>query len=166
MAEFRVERREAVDYIALPVHTTMADLPARVSVAFNELDAYLEQRGAETTGAGLIRYRAVSFDAPFTVEVAQAVTWQPRVRDRYLVDTLPAGTYAVAEQRGPYIWIGGLTQELMTWGETAGLDFALEHGADGRPDVWESWYERYVDDPVEGRLGLEGTVQVCLLLRV
>lgn len=165
MAEFGVERREAVDYIALPVHTTLAGLSARVGEAFAELDVYLDQRGAEITGAGLIRYRSVTVDAPFTVEVAHAVTNVPRVRDRYRIGRLEAGLYAVAEQRGPYAWIGGLTQELMQWGDAQGLDFAMTLGHGERPDEWECWYERYPESPVEGPQGLEGMVQVCVLLR-
>ncbi len=165
MADFRVENRKAVDYIALPVYTSMADLPARVSVAFSELDAYLVQMGIESTGGSLIRYRSVSFDAPFTVEVAYPVASQPRVRDRYVADRLESGTYAVAEQRAPYSTIGELTGELLEWGKKGGLDFAVEQGASAGAESWQCWYENYVDDPVEGRLGLEGTVQVCILLR-
>ncbi|MFW7415527.1 hypothetical protein [Demequina sp. SO4-18] len=165
MAEFRVERREAVDYIALPVRTTMEDLAARVGEAFGELDVYLEQRGAETIGAGAIRYRSVTVEAPFTVEVAHAVANVPRVRDPYLVGRLDAGMYAVAEQRGPYSWIGGLTQELMSWGDAQGLDYAVALGDGTRPDVWDCWFEYYPDSPSEGPQGLEGGVQVCVLLR-
>ncbi|MFN3866304.1 MAG: hypothetical protein ACK4MD_06275 [Demequina sp.] len=165
MADFRVERRKAVDYIALPVHTVMGELPARVGPAFAELDAYLEQRGAEVTGAGVIRYRSVSLDSPFTVEVAHAVMNVPRVRDRYAVGRFEAGLYAVAEQRGPYAWIGGLTRELMEWGDSRGLDYAITPGGGAGPDRWDCWYENSPEPPVEGPLGLEGRVEVCLLLR-
>lgn len=165
MAEFTVARRPAVDYIALPVLTTMAELPARVGAAIEELEAYLEQRGAEPIGAGVFRYRSVSADEPFTVEVGQAVANVPRVRDGYLVGQLDAGMYAVAKQHGPYAWIGGLTEELMQWGDAQGLEFALTLGDESRPDVWDCWYEDYADDTAEGPLGLEGTVEVCLLLR-
>ncbi|MDN4480301.1 GyrI-like domain-containing protein [Demequina muriae] len=165
MAEFRVEWRKAVDYIALPVHTTMAELPARVGPAIDELEAYLDQRGAEPIGAGLFRYRSVSAEAPFTVEVGQAVANVPRVRDRYVVGRLDEGRYAVATQRGPYAWIGGLTQELMEWGDVQGLDFAVTPGEGTRPDEWACWYEDYANDTVEGPVGLEGTVDVCLRLR-
>lgn len=165
MAEFKVERREAVDYIALPVHTTLADLPARVGEAFGELDVYLEQRGAEIVGAGAVRFRSITPDAPFTVEVAHAVSNVPRVRDRYVVGSFPGGLYAVAEQYGPYAWIGGLTEELMKWGDAQGLDYAMTLGDGTRPDVWDCWYEYYPDLPSEGPEGLEGSVEVCVLLR-
>ncbi|MFW2512440.1 hypothetical protein ACNI3K_01530 [Demequina sp. SO4-13] len=165
MAGFRVEHREAVAYIAVPVHTTMAAFPARVGEAFAELDAYLAQRGAETIGAGAIRYRSVALDATFTVEVAHAVVGVPKVRDRNLAGRFEAGTYAVAEQHGPYAWIGGLTRDLMDWGDSQGLDFAMTPGDERRPDVWDCWYEYYPGFPVEGPRGLEGNVQVCVLLR-
>lgn len=159
MADFRVERRAAVNYIGLPVEASMEALPAVVGPAFSELAAYLDMRGAETIGAGLIRYRQVLADGHVSLEVASAVSNTPRVRDRYVIDQLTDGLYAVAEQRGPFSWIAGLTNELMTWVSARGLDPARTPEGD-----WECWYECYPETPAEGRNGLEGIVHVCILL--
>ncbi|WP_297083190.1 GyrI-like domain-containing protein [uncultured Demequina sp.] len=167
MAEFRIARRGAVTYVGMRVSATMATLSRDVGRGFTELDRYVAQRGIDTTAASLIRYRDVPADGSFTVEVG--VEWLgrgdvPRVREPFIVDELPAGHFAVASQRGPYAWIGGLTHELMTWGDERGMDYALEPG-DGGPDHWDCRYEWYPEQPAEGPYGAHGPVEVCLLLR-
>lgn len=167
MAQFSVGRREPLAYVGLPVATTMDAIPEAVGAGFAQLDAYAEQRGMDLTGVSFIRYRDVSFDDPFAVEVALELAdtpQQPVVREPFVLDTLPGGHFAIAQQRGPYAWIGGLTRELMDWGRVRGLDYAVTPGVDG-PDSWECWYELYPEPPVEGAQGLEGPVEVCLLLR-
>ncbi|GIG53920.1 hypothetical protein [Demequina activiva] len=167
MAQLTIGRRDAVDYVALPVATTMDAIPDAVGAGFAQLDAYVEQRGIDVTGASLIRYREVSFEDPFVVEVAlvlAATPAVPQVREPFLLDTLPGGHFAIAEQRGPYAWIGGLTRELMDWGQARGLDYALERG-DAGSDAWQCWYELYPEPAVDGAQGLEGPVEVGLLLR-
>ncbi len=159
MADFRVERRAAVDYIGLPVEAPLEHFPAVVGQAFAELTAYLDMRGAQTMGAGMIRYRRVTTDGHVSFEVGLAVTAALRVRDRYVTDHLVDGLYAVAEQRGPFSWVAGLTQELMSWMSSRGLDPARAPTGE-----WESWYECYPESPNEGPAGLEGIVHVCILL--
>ncbi|WP_084104653.1 hypothetical protein [Demequina sp. NBRC 110056] len=166
MAEFRIARRAPVAYVGLPVETTLETLPADVGAGFEELDRYVEMRGIDLAGPSLLRYRDFSYEGTFTVEVGLALSGRgdrPRVRDPFVLDELAKGHFAVAEQRGPYAWIGGLTRELMTWGESRGMDYAVS-GADG-VDTWECWYEWYPEPPVESASGLEGPVEVCLLLR-
>jgi len=167
VAEFRIARRQAVTYVGMRVETTMETLADDVAQGFAELDRYVQQRGIDTTSACLIRYRDVSYEARFAVEVG--VEWLgrgdvPRVRAPFIVDDLPAGHFAVASQRGPYAWIGGLTRELMEWGDVRGMDYALERG-DGGPDRWDCWYEWYPERASGGPQGTEGPVEVSLLLR-
>ena len=167
MAQLIIARREPLAYVALPVATTMDTIPEAVGAGFAQLDSYAEQRGIDLTGASLIRYREVSYEDPFAVEVALVLAdtpQQPRVREPFVLDTLPGGHFAIAWQRGPYAWIGGLTRELMDWGRARGLDYTVVASADGT-DVWDCWYELYPEPPVEGSHGLEGAVEVCLLLR-
>ena len=51
----------------------------------------------------------------------------------------------------------------MTWGDARGIDYAFTSAK--AHDVWDCWYELYPEQPVEGAQGLEGPVEVCLLLR-
>ena len=165
MAELRVESRDGAVYVGLEVRTTMPDIPAKVGPAFDEVAAYLSHRGEVGVGAEVIRYRRVALDAPFAIDVGLTVDVAPAGRDRYVVRELTAGRYAVAEQRGPYSTIGALTKELMDWCDAEGHEVAMTLGEDGAPDEFACWYELYPSAPVEGPLGMEGPVQVCLLLR-
>lgn len=166
MAEFRIVLREQVAYVGLPVQAVATAVPEAVGDAFEQLDSYAAQRDLDLAAGSLVRYRDFSSDAPFTLEVGLILSGRgdpPRVRSPFVLAMLPAGRFAVASQHGPYATIGGLTHELMGWGDRQGLDFALTSA--GGIDRWEGWYEWYPAPPAAGPQGLEGPVEVCLLLQ-
>lgn len=165
MAEFGVASREAVTYVALPVSTSMSSLSEDVAAGFRRLDQAVLRLGLDVLPATLIRYRTVALDGPVAVDLGVVLDPRyppPSVVEPLRVDALVAGHYAVADQRGPYAWIGGLTRELMTWADVRGMDCAMTPTEAG--DAWECWYELYPEPPVEGAKGPEGPVEVCLLL--
>ncbi|MFV0634510.1 hypothetical protein [Demequina sp.] len=167
MAEFRIASRTPVAYVGLPREATMDTFSQAIGTAFDDLGRYVEQRGIDTTGASLVRYRVASHRTDFVIEVGFELTGRgdtPVVREPFVIDALPGGHFAVAEQHGPYAWIGGLTRELMAWGDARGMDYALDQGTGGI-DTWQCWYEWYPAPPTLGTQGPEGPVEVCLLLR-
>lgn len=168
MPEFAVESRPAIAYVGLSVDVTMETLPERVEPAFAELESYLAAKGIAPAGPSILRYGRVMMSAPFTLQIGLVVDHQPWVDAPFVADRLPAGTYVVGRQDGPYATIGSLTERTMSWGDEQGVAYALEIGLEGDRgdgDTWDAWYEWYPAPPTLGDEGPEGPVEVCLLLR-
>lgn len=160
----RVERRAATTYCAVPIEVTMASIGERVPEAIDDLERYMASRGIEAVGPSLIRYRSVSDEHPFTIEVGWVTREDVWIDAPFVADALPQGDYAVSVHHGPYADLSAATARLLEWGAGAGLDFAAGRVGTGA-DAWECWYEFYVSDPVVGPHGPEGAVEICLLLR-
>ncbi|WP_084128691.1 GyrI-like domain-containing protein [Demequina sp. NBRC 110055] len=168
MAEFSIEHRAALTYVGLAVDVTMDTIPERVAPAFDDLARYLDERGIATTGPSVMRYGRIMMTAPFTMQIGFAVEGQPWIDHPYSADRVPAGTYVVGRQDGPYANLGQLTERTMAWGDEQGVAYALEVGTDGARgdgDTWEAWYEWYPVAPTYGEDGPHGPVEVCLLVR-
>lgn len=162
MAEFHAERREPVRVAGTSVEVTLQTIGETVGAVFDDVEARLRDAQIDVNGAGLLRYTTVSRRDPFTVEVAFEVPADAAIPDGLDAHTLPGGMFAMARQYGAYAWIGGLTKELMDWGDQQGLDYAMVPGPNG--DVWECWFEAYPDPPISGPEGLEGHVEIGLKL--
>lgn len=160
MAQFHVERHQAVRLAGVPVEVTLDTLGERVGAVFDDVERRLRQAGVPFEGAGVLRYGMVSRSEPFVVDVAFEVPAGVPVPDPLQVTVTPVGMYVVARQYGAYSWIGGLTKELMDWGDQQGLDYAMIPTAEG--DVWECWLESYPQPPVNGPEGLEGPVEIFI----
>lgn len=159
MTTMRLEQRPAMAYCALPVDVTMATIAAVVPDAVDDLERYMASRGIQPTGGTLMRYRTVSEEHPFTVEVAWVVEHGPWIEAPFVADAVPAGRYAVAIHDGTYGDLSAVTSELLDWGVQEGVVFDVIR-ADG--EHWSSWYELYTTEPVDGPRGPQGRVEVCL----
>ncbi len=148
--------------IGASVEVTLDTIGERVGEVFDDVEARLRDAHVDVTGAGLLRYTTVSRHETFVVDVAFEVPVETAVPPGLRAHTLPGGLYAVARQYGAYSWIGGLTKELMDWGDHQGLDYAMVPSPAG--DAWESWFEAYPDPPIMGPEGLEGPVEIGLKL--
>ncbi|WP_062210863.1 GyrI-like domain-containing protein [Demequina oxidasica] len=159
-ATYRVENREPVTYVALPVTVTMHDIGERIGAAYTQLDVYLAARGINPSGPSLVRYRKLDMRGPFTIEVGWVIPENTWIDLPYVADVLPAGRYAVGSFEGPYAHLEEVTRETLMWADLKDLNFDVEPGVDGK---WASRVELYLDDPREGEEGLEGPVEVAIL---
>ena len=163
MSDISFERRGALTYAAVVVEVTMDTLAEAIPVAHEEIERYLGSRGIEPAGPSIIRYRSISFDAPFTIECGWVIEEGQWIESPYIADLLDEGTYVVARHDGPYSGVGHTTEEAMTWGEANDARFNVLVGEAG--DEWACWYEYYPTEPAMGPEGLQGRVDVCLLTR-
>ncbi len=161
MTEFASEKRPAVTYSAVAVAVTMVSMGAAIADAFAQLETYLGSRGINPTGPPLVRYRAISFDSPFTIEVGWETAEGVVVEAPYVADVLPAGTYVVAHFNGPYSAAGEATQAAIEWAAREGIALDVFHLADSSD--WSCWYESYPREPTWGPSGPQGPVDICLL---
>lgn len=161
MASPSLERREALTYCAIPVDVTMGTLAAIVPGAIDQLEQYLGSRGIEPAGPSLIRYRTVSEQAPFTVEVGWVTEPGIWIDAPFVADVLPAGRYATLRHDGPYAELHEATARLHAWADQIAEPYDVTAGPAG--ELWECWYELYLDDPHVGPQGPQGAVEIGVL---
>src|SRR5690606_29036752 len=99
----------------------------------------------------------------FVIEVGWSIAENTWVDLPFVADVLPAGRYAVASYSGPYSRLEDVTTELLMWADLEGLTF--DTGAVTGVETWASRMEVYLDDPRMGPEGLEGSAQVCMMVR-
>lgn len=159
MTDISLERRGALTYAAVVVEVTMGGLAEAIPRAHEDIERYLGSRGIEPAGPSIIRYRTISFDGPFTIEVGWVIEEGQWIEAPYIADLLDEGTYVVARHDGPYSGVGHSTEDAMTWADAHDVRFNV------LDDEWACWYEYYPTEPSMGAEGLQGRVDVCLLTR-
>lgn len=161
----------ALTYVAARLEVTMDSIGERVGETLDELERYMASRGIEPAGPSLIRYRAVSVDAPFVIEVGWVTEEGIWIDAPYAADVLPQGRYVTATHVGPYSGLSASTGETLDWADAEGVRFdvaSARSSGDGPVtgdayEAWGCWYELYVTDSVASPAGPAGTVEIRLL---
>ncbi len=163
MSEYRIGRREAFTYCALPLTITRSERTTRIPAAFREVDSQLAGNGIGDRGYEVIRYRRSKAWENLDLEVGWILYTDVQVEEPFVVDVLPAGLYVIGRLEGPYSRLEKKTRAMMEWGTEQGVEYDIERRPDGCH--WACRYEVYVTEPTFGPDGPSGTVDVCLLLR-
>jgi len=138
----RIEQRDAISYVAIPLSVTLNDLSAAVERAFPELFAWLTSHSFEPAGPPFIRYVTVNMDTAMEIELAAPVAGQLPADERVQAGVLPAGRYLTLLHIGPYDQLVRANGTLQDWAREHGLHWAMDE--DSR---WRGRIERYLTDP-------------------
>ncbi len=160
MVEGGIELREALRYCALPTSVPVENLATGIREAYQAVDLYLGDLDLDDRGPSIIRYRRVSEAGPLHLEVGWVMPDFADASPPFVVNDLPAGTYAVRCHNGPYSRIGAVTRELIEWGDAHDVPWDVQWEEES--SRWGCWYELYLSEPSFGPEGPTGCVEVCL----
>jgi hypothetical protein len=163
MADFRVERREALPYCAHPATIPVTDRNIRVPEAFRAVDKSLAEIGGVERALPIVRYRCMCADGTLQVEAGWTVSTPVSVVEPEVFDTTLAGRYAVARWEGLYTALEATARALLAWGTKHNLEFNVENSPAGA--FWACRYDLHLAEPDFGPDGPYGPVDVCILLR-
>lgn len=159
----RIDHREALPYMGIRAHVTMADLAGDViPTLLDEVFAWLGREGIDPGGAPIVRYHVIDMAAELEIEVAVPVRDTVPGDGRVAPGTMPAGRYASLEYRGADDGVAG-NRALIEWAAQAGLgwdDFESErgHGFVGR-------YETLLTDPATESNPADWVTEVAIKLK-
>jgi len=145
MAEYSIQRREAVPYAAIRESATMNDLAEVMVPLAGEVAEWLARRGREPAGPPFWRYLVIDMDHELVVEVGFPLLEEVDGDGRVNAGTLPAGRYATVIHQGHPDELVGATAGLLEWAEGQGLAFDTTE-VDGA-EHWVCRLENYLSDP-------------------
>jgi effector-binding domain-containing protein len=140
----QIEYRTAQPYVALPVTTTMHELPGEVDRGFPELFRWLGSRGVTPTGAPFIRYLQLDMPNEMKIELAAPVAADPPPDGNVRIGVLPAGRYVTLMHVGPYDGLIDANGALQRWANEQGIAWRMVNSS-----TWAGRVERYLTDPSE-----------------
>ncbi len=163
MVNIGVENRPALHYAALPLSVSFANLPLRVSEAFDALGGYFATRGIEPVGPALIRYRTKHVERPFNIEVGWAVAPDAWIEAPYVLSTIPGGKYVTARQEGDFRDLAKLEEDMVRWAAAQSVELDVTEERTGA--VWGANIELHPEGQADPLSNPRGFVELCLLAR-
>lgn len=147
LGDVRVERRESMPYVALPVSVSMSnwgDAMARIPEVF----AWLAERNITPAGPLVFRYRAIGdMQLPWDFELA-VPTPAPVTVDadsEMISDAMPAGLYVCATHYGHPDGMVNSVVAVERWTEEHGL--TQDTNDDNGKTIYAGRFEFYRSDP-------------------
>ena len=137
--------RPAAHYVAIDVVAAMSELPTVVPEIFDELFAWVEARGADPTGASIIKYDVIDMPDRLAMQFAIKVDTPLEGDDRVHPGEIPAGIYGVVTHTGPHDQLVAVNGVLIDWAEEHGIEWDASDTPEGQAFV--SRLERYLVDP-------------------
>jgi effector-binding domain-containing protein len=138
----RIEQRDAIGYVAIPLSVTINGLASAVDQTFPELFGWLASHSIAPAGAPFIRYLTVDMDAEMDIELAAPVTGQVPADGRVRAGVLPPGRYLTLLHVGHYDQLVQANATVQSWADAHGLRWAMDEGS-----RWRGRLERYLTDP-------------------
>ena len=155
------EHRAARHYVAESLEVTIPRLTEVVGEVMGRVAGQLGAHGVPGHG-GVIRYRGMSPDGTFAVDIGHLVAADDAAGTGLELHEIPAGDYAVVRHDGPYSDISDLSRGLMDSFTAEGARPVRAGEGTGVP--YACWYELYLDMPRMGPRGPEGAVEIAVLL--
>ncbi|CAM5253736.1 DNA gyrase inhibitor [Streptomyces spiroverticillatus] len=118
---------------------------AAIADRIPELIGWLAARGTEPLGGPFLRYNVIGADGELEVEAGVPVAVAPEPEGDVRAGVLPAGRYATLTHVGHPDELVGVTQELIAWAGTQGLEWDMTRAADG--EHWVGRTETFLTDP-------------------
>jgi len=140
----RLEQRSAQPFVAIRMQVPIP-FGQYLGPAWQEVSAWLAQRGAAPAGAPIIRYITTDMSQKLEIEVGFPTSTPLPGDERISSDVFPAGRYAVLSHFGPYDGLVQATASLLAWADQHGVTWQTSH-----PDGIEHWrarFESYPTDP-------------------
>jgi effector-binding domain-containing protein len=123
--EARIGPRDATIVVSKRLPVRLSEIGPVMGAAFGEVYGFLGARGVQPYGPPFVIYHGMpSGDDPFEIEICAPVARAPEPPAGWVVQVLPAGTFATLLHVGPYDTIGAAYQALTEWVGTHGLTVA------------------------------------------
>ena len=121
----KVDRRNEQPYMGIRTQVSMVEMPRVIPQSFEEVFAWLGERGIAPVGPPFVRFHVIDMDALMDIEMGVPVEATEEGDDRVTAGTLPEGRYASLVYTGLENGIAG-NAALLNWGDDQGL-------------VWDKW---------------------------
>lgn len=92
--EPKVDRRDEQPYMGIRTQVTLSEMPEVIPQSFEEVFAWLGERGIAPVGPPFVRFHVIDMDASMDIEMGVPVESTEEGDDRGTAGTLPAGRYA------------------------------------------------------------------------
>ena len=143
-AEPHLEDRDAQPYVAIRTQVTMQTMGSVLPQLWDEVFAWLGQRGIAPDGQPLLRFLVIDMARQLDIEVGVPVARALSGDARVIPSLLPAGRYATLVYSGVGNGIAA-NAALQDWAAQQGIGWQKEATAQG--DRWESRVEFSLTDP-------------------
>lgn len=151
LSEIKLEQRPAQTYVAIRSNVSMREIGTKLPPLVGEVFAWVGARGLSIASPMLWRYVDGKIDnmetGTMTVDVAIPVDGSPTGDEHVIVDTLPAGRYAVVLYTGDYSGLHTAHGALQDW--CAQNHIPLQQQREGDEQKWGARVEVYFTDPAE-----------------
>jgi effector-binding domain-containing protein len=144
--EPKVDRRDEQPYMGIRMQVTMGEMPQVIPQSFEELFAWLGERGIAPVGLPFVRFHVIDMDALMDIEMGVPVESSEEGDDQVTAGKLPAGRYASLVYTGLDNAIAA-NGALLKWGDEQGLGWdkwPVEKG-----EAFGGRYETTLTDPDE-----------------
>ena len=142
--EPKVDRRDEQPYMGIRMQVTMREMPEVIPQSFEEVFAWLGERGIAPVGPPFVRFHVIDMDALMDIEMGVPVESTEEGDDRVTAGTLPAGRYASLVYTGLDNGIAG-NAALLKWGDEQGL--VWDKWPVGKGEAFGGRYETTLTDP-------------------
>lgn len=146
ISEPTLQQRAAQPYVALRRQVAPRDIGRELPPLHDEVMTWLHSKGLSPAGAPFFRYLVVDMDADrFVVDVGWPVATPVQSEGEIIGDMLPAGSYGVILNTGPFDDVMGAHMALMAWGKANGITWQTTDNG----KAWGANIEFYLTDPAE-----------------
>jgi effector-binding domain-containing protein len=145
MDEPQVEVRAAQKYIAIPIEANLNEWK-KVNTLIKEVFEWLDQKSLQPNGAPFFRYWIIGDKyEKFKLEVGVPIRRSVEGDERVIVNTIPAGKYAVLVHTGHPDRIHNSLKLLEEWAVKRGFEWAKD--MEDNKEIWSGRFEFYLTDP-------------------
>ena len=115
--EVKLRERGRTTVLARRVNVRVSEIGRVISTSFGEVYGYLGAHDIPPAGEPFLIYHGMPgpFDAPFEVQICAPVARPVDPPQGWLLEELPAGTFASIVHVGPYDSLGAAYDELEAW---------------------------------------------------
>jgi effector-binding domain-containing protein len=148
VTEPKIDTRNAQPYAAVRTQVTMSELGSGIIPQLHgEVMGWLKAQGHSSSGAPILRYRAINMTDKLDLEMAWPTERVLTGNDRITTGELPAGRYGSVLYTGPYDGLMDANRILIEWAKEKGIEW--DGGTSDKGDTFASRIETYITDPGE-----------------